>query len=99
MQSMFNALAPHLPTGQPILSRAVHARGLLEGNIAEKLGAVQARYPLVDIGSYPFYRESGNGVAIVAKGTDVSASEAAIAEVTAMIEAFGLQAVQGEPPT
>jgi molybdenum cofactor synthesis domain-containing protein len=99
MQSMFNALAPHLPTGQPVLSCAVHARGLLEGSIAEPLGAVQARYPLIDIGSYPFYRESGNGVAIVAKGTDISAAEAAIAEVTAMIEAAGLEAVQGEPPT
>jgi molybdenum cofactor synthesis domain-containing protein len=97
MQSMFNALAPHLPGGQPVISRAVHATGLLEGRIAEPLGAVQQRYPDVDVGSYPYYRETGNGVAIVAKGTDPAEAEAVIGEVTAMIIALGLEAVPGEP--
>jgi molybdenum cofactor synthesis domain-containing protein len=97
MQSMFNALAPSLPGGQPVISRAVHARALVEGRIAEALGAVQARYPDIDIGSYPYYRDSGNGVAIVAKGIDVPRAEAAIAEVTALITEFGLEAVAGEP--
>jgi molybdenum cofactor synthesis domain-containing protein len=97
MQSMFNALAPSLHGGKPIISRAVHAKGLLEGRIAEPLGAVQARYPTLDLGSYPFYRDTGNGVAIVAKGTDVLQAEAAIADVTEMIMALGLEAVAGEP--
>jgi molybdopterin-biosynthesis enzyme MoeA-like protein len=99
MQSMFNALAPTLPGGQPVLSRAVHAQGLLEGRIAETLGAIQSRYPDLDLGSYPYYRGSGNGVAFVAKGTDMVRAEAAIVEVTAMIESFGLTPVLGEPET
>lgn len=97
MQSMFEWLAPRLKGGAPIVSRSVHVAGLAEGIIAAPLGEVQAKYPDIDIGSYPFYRPSGNGVSIVAKGTDVTAAEAAIAEVTAFITGFGKMPVPGEP--
>ncbi len=97
MQSMFDWLAPRLPGGTPVEMRAVHAAGLLEGNVAEGLGAVQARYPAVDLGSYPYYRVTGSGVALVAKGTDTAALEAAIAEVAALIRAQGKEPVPGEP--
>ena len=76
----------------------MHAHGLREGGIAAALAAIQARYPDLDIGSYPFYRATGNGVAIVAKGTDAADAEAAIAEVTAMIRELGIEPVPGEPP-
>ncbi len=91
-------LAPTLAGGPPIVSRAVHAAGLAEGKIAEGLAAIQARYPELDLGSYPYYRASGNGVAIVAKGNEAAAAEAAIAEVTALMTALGANPVQGEPP-
>jgi len=97
MQSMFEALAPSLKGGAPVVSRAVYARGLMEGKIAEGLGAVQEQYPDVDLGSYPFYRSAGNGVAIVAKGTEPARLEAAIVEVTALIAAQGMDPIQGEP--
>jgi molybdenum cofactor synthesis domain-containing protein len=97
MQSMFTALAPTLAGGPPIVSRAVHAAGLLEGAVAAGLSAVQDRYPELDLGSYPYYRATGNGVALVAKGPDPAACEAAIAEVTALITGMGLTAVPGEP--
>ena len=98
MRSMFEALAPTLAGGPPIVSRAVHAIGLLEGRIADGLRAVQERHPGLDLGSYPFYRGAGSGVALVAKGPDTAEAEAAIAEVTALIAAMGLQPVAGEPP-
>jgi molybdenum cofactor synthesis domain-containing protein len=97
MQSMFEWLAPRLQGGPKIEQRAVYAVGLPEGVIAEGLGAIQARYPQLDLGSYPFYRPGGNGVALVAKGIDVAAAEAAIAEVTALITGFGKVPVPGEP--
>jgi molybdenum cofactor synthesis domain-containing protein len=97
MQSMFDTLASRLAGGPPVQSRAVYAVGLLEGSIAEPLGGIQARFPHLEIGSYPFYRRDGSGVAIVAKGTDVAAAEAAIADVTALILARGKTPVQ-EPP-
>jgi molybdenum cofactor synthesis domain-containing protein len=99
MQSMFNALAPSLAGGPPIISRAVHAAGLLEGAVAAGLSAVQDKYPGLDLGSYPYYRATGNGVALVAKGPDPAACEAAIADVTALIASMGLTPIAGEPPT
>ena len=66
MQSMFDTLAPTLKGGKPILSRAVHALGLAEGLIAQGLTDVQNHYPHLDLGSYPYYRPTGNGVTIVA---------------------------------
>ena len=97
MQAMFAVLAPTLKGGKPIISRAVYALRLAEGAIADGLGAIQHRYPGLDLGSYPYYRPSGNGVAIVAKGTDVAAAEAAITEVSALMITCGAIPVQGEP--
>ena len=98
MQAMFTSLAPTLAGGPPIISRAVHTVGVPEGRIAEGLAAIQARHPALDIGSYPYYRQSGNGVAIVAKGNDAAAAEAAIVEVTSLMVEVGGAPVQGEPP-
>jgi molybdenum cofactor synthesis domain-containing protein len=97
MQAMFEALAPSLHGGPPVLSRAVHSKGVPEGAIAERLGEIQRRYPALDIGSYPYYRATGNGVAIVAKGTDAEAAEAAIAEVTVVMRELGGTPEPGEP--
>jgi molybdenum cofactor synthesis domain-containing protein len=98
MQAMFETLAPKLAGGPPILARAVHTGGVPEGKIADGLAAIQGRYPALDIGSYPYYRASGNGVAIVAKGTDPAAADAAIADVTALMSELGGKPAPGEPP-
>ena len=98
MQSMFRHLAPKLAGGPPIVARSVHALRLAEGVIAEGLTAIQAKFPALDIGSYPYYRPSGNGVAIVAKGNDPTAAETAIAEVTQLMLACGATPIPGEPP-
>ena len=98
MQAMFDTLAPRLPGGRPITSRAVHAVRLLEGDLAAGLEAIQARYPEVDLGSYPYYRADGNGVALVAKSRDAAQAEAAVAEVAALIRELGKEPVMGEPP-
>ena len=98
MQAQFESLAPTLSGGRPVLSRSVHAVGLMEGAIAAGLSAIQDRFPMLDIGSYPYYRSGGGGgVAIVAKGTDAAAAEAAIAEVTTLMTSLGGAPVQGEP--
>jgi molybdenum cofactor synthesis domain-containing protein len=98
MQAQFAALEPSLPEGTPIAMRAVHGMGLLEGGIAAGLGEIQDRFAGIDLGSYPFRRSEVGGVAIVAKGTDVAALEAAIEAATGLIAAQGVVPVQGEPP-
>lgn len=97
MQAMFRNLAPTLAGGPPIRMGAVHARGLAEGKIAEGLAAVQARHPGLDVGSYPYYRAEGNGVALVAKGNDEAEIAAAVAEITEVILAAGATPIPGEP--
>ena len=97
MRLMFEALAPTLQGGAPVISRSVHATGVREGDIAAGLTGIQARYPALDIGSYPYFREGGSGVAIVAKGTDEAAASAAIDEVTALFTSLGADATPGEP--
>jgi molybdopterin-biosynthesis enzyme MoeA-like protein len=97
MQSMFDWLAPRLKGGPKVEMRAVHVIGLPEGIIAEGLGQVQAHHSAIDVGSYPFYRPTGNGVAIVAKGTDPAAVELVVAEVTALIVRLGHAPIPGEP--
>lgn len=97
MRAMFDMLAPTLQGGQPIISRSVHAAGILEGDIAQGLTAIQNTHPDLDIGSYPYYRDTGGGVAIVAKGTDLADANAAIAAVTALFQSLGGRPVDGEP--
>jgi molybdenum cofactor synthesis domain-containing protein len=98
MRMMFETLAKTLQGGSPIISRSVHAGGVREGDIAAPLAALQLRYPQLDIGSYPYFREKiGSGVAIVAKGTDAVAAEAAIGEVVGIFRDLGVEVVSGEP--
>jgi molybdenum cofactor synthesis domain-containing protein len=96
MRAMFEALAPTLEGGAPVLSRTVHAHYVYEGQIAAGLSAIQARHPSLDLGSYPYYHGTGGGVALVAKGTDAAAVEAAAEEMRALLAGFG-EARPGEP--
>lgn len=98
MRAMFETLVPRLAGGPPVISRAVHVAGVPEGTLAEGLGEIQRAHPAVEIGSYPFYRSNGNGVAVVAKGTDAAAAEAAIAAAAALMRSLGGEPVPGEPP-
>ncbi len=97
MKLMFECLAPSLAGGMPVISRSLHATGVREGDIAEGLTAIQARYPALDLGSYPYFRDPVSGVAIVAKGVDAVAAEAAIGEVDALFRELGSVPVAGEP--
>jgi molybdenum cofactor synthesis domain-containing protein len=97
MRAMFDMLAPTLQGGTPVISRSVHAAGILEGDIAAGLTQIQNDNPDLDIGSYPYYRDTGGGVAIVAKGTNPAQADAAIAAVTSLFESLGGLVVPGEP--
>jgi molybdenum cofactor synthesis domain-containing protein len=97
MRAMFRTLEGRLQHGTPVISRSVHATGLREGRIAEELGGIQAQFPALDLGSYPFERAGVWGVTIVAKGVDATQAENAIAAVARLIGRQGLKPVPGEP--
>ncbi len=88
MQAMFQSLRHRLVGGVPLQSKTVTV-GLGEGTIAAGLGEVQARFPEVEIGSYPFNRNGNFGVRLVLRSTDAAILEEAAGAVDAMIGALG----------
>ncbi|HVI52051.1 MAG TPA: molybdopterin-binding protein [Candidatus Sulfotelmatobacter sp.] len=98
MQAMFDGIKHGLKGGARILSKAVTLH-IGEGSIAVSLGDIQKRNPTVDIGSYPFTRDSGYGTVIVARGTDADSVAAVSAEVVEMASALGARVEDdGLPP-
>lgn len=93
MQAMLDGLRGRLVEGAPVQSITV-AAFLPESQIAAGLGAVQARYPDIDMGSYPFYRLKKFGTSLVLRGTDMKKMEAAAEELRAMIREMGQEPVE-----
>ncbi len=93
MQAMVESLRHRVAGGEPVRSRSVAAH-LAEGTVAEGLSAIQARYPEIDIGSYPFYRQGSFGVSLVLRGTDDERLDAALAELEALIVELGAEPIK-----
>jgi molybdenum cofactor synthesis domain-containing protein len=97
MRAMFDGVKGSLAGGRPVLSQTVGAF-LGEGVIAAGLGALQDRYPLLEIGSYPFYRQGRYGASFVLRGTDRAPIAAAVDELRALIRQLGAEPIEGEAP-
>src|SRR5215470_17131187 len=69
MQGIFEQLKHRLVGGEKMLSRSVSCH-LGEGTLAKDLSALQARYPDLEIGSYPYFRRGDFGVTLVLRGTE-----------------------------
>jgi molybdenum cofactor synthesis domain-containing protein len=88
MRAMFESLRHQLDGGAPVRSLAIAAH-LSEGAMAQGLGALQLRYPEVDIGSYPFYRGGRYGTSIVCRGTDGRVLEQVGADLRQLMISLG----------
>jgi molybdenum cofactor synthesis domain-containing protein len=88
MKAMFESLRHRLTGGRPLLSKAVVA-ALPESYLAPGLGAIQARYPEIEIGSYPFYRMGVFGVRLILRAPQQEHLEAAAGEVRQLIRELG----------
>ncbi len=93
MKAMFEGIRDRLVGGAPMLTRTI-ASGLAEGQLAGRLGDLQARFPAIDIGSYPYYRAGRFGVAIVLRGIEEDALEAAAQAVEALMRELGAEPVR-----
>jgi hypothetical protein len=65
--------------------------------IAKGLGALQDRYPMLEIGSYPFFRQGRFGASFVLRGTDSADIKAASEELRGIIRGLGAEPIEGEP--
>ena len=97
MRAMFDGLKGNLRGGPPVLSATVGAY-LGEGVIAAGLGALQGRYPNLEIGSYPFFRQGRYGASFVLRGIDHGLIAAAAEELRALIRQLGAEPIEGEAP-
>jgi molybdenum cofactor synthesis domain-containing protein len=84
MRSMLGSLQSKLSGGAVLQSRSVTAY-LAESAIAKPLGDLQAEYPSVEIGSYPFNREGRFGTTLVMRSTDSTLLESVVEKVRAMV--------------
>jgi len=88
MQGIFEQLRHRLVGGTRLLSRSVSCH-LAEGTLAKELGELQARYPDLEIGSYPYFRRGDFGVTLVLRGAENVRLAAAVEELNALIRALG----------
>ena len=92
MQAMFDGIADRLAGGEPMLTANV-ATNLGESMMAKELGLVQARYPAISIGSYPYFRKGKIGVNLVLRGTDADLLDAVKGALHEMIGSLGGEVV------
>jgi len=92
MQQMVESLAGQLRRGATVRSRSVTAY-LAESQVARRLGQIQDAYPHIDLGSYPFQRDSRYGTTLVMRGTDESGLDAMLEAVSRMIVELGAEPV------
>jgi molybdenum cofactor synthesis domain-containing protein len=95
MQAMFEGLAGRLTGGAPVLSHTV-ACTIGEGTVAAGLGEIQARYPDVEIGSYPYFRAGQFGTSLVLRATDADRLAAAADEVRALVRSLGAEPIEAD---
>ena len=91
MQAMFETIRHELVGGTPLQSRTIAAE-LPEGRMAQGLRQLQEDFPMVDIGSYPFFRGNRPGSSIVLRSTEADRLAEAADRLKGMMRGLG-----GEP--
>lgn len=93
--AMFDGLRHSLTGGRPVVSQALTA-WIREGDLAEPLAAIQAAFPDVELGSYPFIRNTRFGTTIIGRGTDSPRIAAALDAVGTAVRALGVEPEAGD---
>ena len=91
VEGMFQSMKHQLVGGTPVQSRTVRTN-IVEGIIAEPLGALQQRFADIDIGSYPGFRQGRPSVSLVLRGTDPVRLDAVRDELFAILKGLGGEA-------
>ncbi|MAP95150.1 MAG: competence/damage-inducible protein A [Ponticaulis sp.] len=91
VQGMLEDVGHRLEGGQVVLSSGYRIAGAKEGEMAQPLGQIAKAHLNVSIGSYPWYDGPHNtGVNIVVRGADRSKIDAALADITDMLDGMSL---------
>jgi len=93
MRAMLHNIGDQLQGGQPVLSVSIKAVGLKEGDVAKDLTQLAEAMPDISIGSYPWYEDSGVGVALVARSVDSTRLDKAETALTELATRLGTEPV------
>lgn len=96
--AMIDWLAPQLEAGAPLTSASWYSHDVYEGDLADRLTAIQQDFPMLDIGSYPFEHGSERGVALVAKGYDADTVIRAGSALKDLLQTLGFTPEEGDSP-
>ena len=88
MRAQFESAAVAIRGGQPLQSVSVDV-ALAESEIAPGFGALQQRFPDVEMGSYPFRRGDRYRTSLVLRAADGNRLVAAATELRELIEGLG----------
>jgi len=95
MQVMLDDVAPRLAKGRPIKSRAIRVDAP-EGDVAPPLAALQAAYPDVQMGSYPFFEKNRLGTYVVIRTADEAKLDLVLRALWKVVAEAGLTAVPAD---
>lgn len=98
MRDMFEGMKHRLSGGDPVLSISITSH-LPEGTFAGPLDLVQERFPHVDMGSYPFFRDHKLGANLVLRCADQGMMDQAADAVRQMIRDLGSEPIEDETST
>ena len=93
MRAMMDAIEPRLKRGAVVHAATVQAK-VPEGRIAEGLRNIQNDHKAVAIGSYPYYREDGSGVQLVARGRNAAEVETAAQKIEGLLRDLGAESTR-----
>lgn len=88
VEAMFHSMKHRLVGGTPQQVRTLRT-DIVEGIVAEPLGALQQRFGDIDIGSYPGFRQGRPSVSLVMRGTDAARLDACRDELIAILHNLG----------
>lgn len=93
MSAQFEAMLPTLETDEIISCLEVEAH-VSEGKISKKLGQIDAEFPDVSIGSYPFLYDGKGAVRLVAKGQNKENMQKALEKVNSLLDEVGAERIK-----
>jgi molybdenum cofactor synthesis domain-containing protein len=96
MQAMLEDIEPRLARGRVVKAVTISAP-IAEGTVAAALAQLQGEHATVAIGSYPYYREDGYGVQLVARGRDTAAVEKVAQALEEIIRKAGAEPQRRSP--
>ncbi|NNC73683.1 MAG: competence/damage-inducible protein A [Sphingomonadaceae bacterium] len=91
---MMESLTGELEGGAPVLSETIGC-WTAESEVADILGAVEAKHEACQIGSYPFFREGRVGANFVVRSTASDLICKCLAELIETLEEAGMDVVKG----